>query len=136
MEVGPSLKKLMEQAGPGSDTVVLAGYLAKEYLLMEEYQRRLQEVQDGSSIDASAQKRLDGIKFGPYLQSLPWKVGVNSQDHVLFWEEGDVETLLKGSLAYEDAIELRNSVRNIKMSTSFYGFGAMKSLSPCIFECY
>ena len=118
----------MEQAGPGSDTVVLAGYLAKEYLLMEEYQRRLQEVQDGSSIDASAQKRLDGIKFGPYLRSLPWKAGVNSQDHVLFWEEEDVETLLKGSLAYEDAVELRNSVRTCLL---FYGL-ELKSLSVCL----
>lgn len=110
VDVGPSFQKLMEQAGPGSDTVIMAGYLAKEYLMMEEYRRRLKEVEEGSSIDASAQKRLEGIKFGPYLQSLPWQAGVNAQDHVLFWEDEEVERLLKGSLAYDDAIEIRNSV--------------------------
>lgn len=113
VDVGPSFQKLMEQAGPGSDTVIMAGYLAKEYLIMEEYRRRLKEVEEGASIDASAQKRLEGIKFGPYLQSLPWQAGVNAQDHVLFWEDEEVERLLKGSLAYDDAIEIRNSVRLI-----------------------
>jgi hypothetical protein len=110
VECGSSFQKLMEQAGPGSDTVIIAGYLAKEYLLMKEYEKRVTEVQDGVSIDASAKKRLSSVKFGPYLESLPWKVGVNSQDHVLFWEEGEVEDLLKGSLAYDDAVEIRSSV--------------------------
>jgi len=111
VECGNQFKKLMEEAGPGSDTVIIAGYLAKEYLLMQEYEMRLKDVLGGSSIDASAQKRFESVKFGPYLRSLPWRVGVNSQDHVLFWEEEDVERLLEGSLAYEDAIEIRNSVK-------------------------
>lgn len=113
VEIGSELQKLAEAAGPGSDTVVMAGYLAKEYLVMKEYARRAKEVQDGSSIDASAVKRLEKIKFGPYLESLPWESGVNSQDHVLFWSEDEVESLLKGSLAYEDALEIRNSVSTI-----------------------
>jgi len=35
---------------------------------------------------------------------------VNAQEHVLFWEDEDVEALLKGSLAYDDAIEIRSTV--------------------------
>ncbi|KAL3789226.1 hypothetical protein HJC23_002811 [Cyclotella cryptica] len=111
VDCGPAFKRLMEQAGPGSDTVIIAGYLAKEYLLAQEYDRRLREVENGVLVDSSARKRLERIKYGPYLRSLPWKAGVNAQDHILFWEAGDVDSLFKGSLAYEDAFEIRNSVR-------------------------
>jgi len=114
VDCGPAFKQLFEQAGPGTDTVVIAGYLAKEYLLSQEYERRLKEVDDGTSVDASAKKRLESVKFGPYLRSLPWRAGVNSQEHVLFWEEENVDVLLKGSLAYDDAVEIRSSVSHIR----------------------
>lgn len=61
-------------------------------------------------MDGAAKRRLENVKFKEYLESLPWKAGVNGQDHVLFWSEEDVEELLVGSLAYEDAVEIRNSV--------------------------
>ena len=108
MECGPAFQKLMEQAGPGADTVVIAGYLAKEYLLLKEYDRRLKA---GEKADDNAEmRRLSKIKFAPYLRTLPWERGVNAQEHVLFWEDGDVDSLLKGSLAYDDAVETRSTV--------------------------
>ena len=108
-ECGPSFKQLMEQAGPGADTVILAGYLAKEYLLLDEYDRRLKR---GEKPDDNAEmRRLSRIKFEPYLRTLPWKRGVNAQEHVLFWEDEDVDALLKGSLAYDDAVETRSTVK-------------------------
>jgi hypothetical protein len=100
----------MEQAGPGSDTVIIAGYLAKEYLLLQEYERRSKEVENGVLVDSSATTRLKSIKYGTYLGSLPWKAGVNAQDHILFWEAESVESLLKGSFAYEDAVDIKTSV--------------------------
>lgn len=107
-ECGPSFKNLMEKAGPGSDTVVLAGYMAKEYLLMKEYDRRLKAGEKDD--DNSEMRRLSKIKFAPYFRTLPWERGVNAQEHVLFWENSDVDALLKGSLAYDDAIETRSTV--------------------------
>lgn len=107
-ECGPAFKAVMDKAGPGSDTVILAGYLAKEYLLLKEYDTRLAAGMKDD--DNSEMRRLSKIKFAPYLRTLPWNRGVNAQEHVLFWEDEDVDALLKGSLAYDDAIETRNSV--------------------------
>lgn len=109
LECGSAFQKLLEQFGPGSDTVIVAGYLAKEYLLLKEYDRRLQ---DGAKPDDNTpeMRRLSNIKFAPYIRTLPWERGVNAQEHVLFWEDEDVEALLKGSLAYGDAIEIRTTV--------------------------
>lgn len=108
-ECGPAFQKLIEQAGAGADTVVIAGYLAKEYLLLQEYDRRIKA---GEGSDDNAEMiRLSNIKFAPYLRTLPWSRGVNAQEHVLFWEDGDVDSLLKGSLAYDDAVETRSTRR-------------------------
>lgn len=107
-ECGPAFQKLMEQAGPGSDTVILAGYLAKEYLLLKEYDKRIEA--GAMPDDNSEMRRLSKIKFAPYLRTLPWGRGVNAQEHVLFWEDEDVDSLLKGSLAYDDAVETRATV--------------------------
>lgn len=99
-DCGEAFKKLAEQAGPGADTVILAGYLAKEYLLMQENDKREKE----------GEKATNDIKFGAYLRTLPWERYVNAQEHVLFWEDDYVDNLLKGSLAYEDAVEIRSTV--------------------------
>jgi len=106
-ECGAAFKQLMEKAGEGSDTVVLAGYLAKEYLLLTEYDRRVSRGE--KSDDDNIMRRLSKIKFATYLRTLPWERGVNAQEHVLFWQDEDVDSLLKGSLAYEDAIEIRST---------------------------
>lgn len=89
-ECGTAFQTLMKKAGPGSFTVCMAGFLAKEYLCY-----------------------LEGTetKFGPYLATLPWKRGWNGQEHVLFWKEEDVEELLKGSLCYRESTDLREEVQ-------------------------
>ena len=107
-ECGSAFRKLMEQAGPGSDTVILAGYLAKEYLLLKEFDRRVEE--GATAEDDSEMRRLSKIKFGPYMRTLPWERGINAQEHVLFWSNDYVDSLLKGSLAYGDAIEIISTV--------------------------
>ena len=108
-ECGPSFQNLMKKAGPGSETVILAAYLAKEYLLLKEFDRRISE--GATADDDSEMRRLANIKFAPYLRTLPWGRGVNAQEHVLFWKDEDVDALLKGSLAYKDATETRATVK-------------------------
>ena len=73
-DCGASFRALQSKAGPGSDTVLIAGYLAKEWLLIQEYDK-----QNDSA-------RLETIKFEQYLRTLPWKRGVCSQEHVIFWK--------------------------------------------------
>ncbi|KAL7441458.1 hypothetical protein ACHAXM_011505 [Skeletonema potamos] len=109
MECGPSFANLMKKAGPGSDTVVMAAYLAKEYLLLKEFDKRISE--GATADDDSEMRRLANIKFAAYLRTLPWGRGVNAQEHVLFWKDEDVDALLKGSLAYKDATETRATVK-------------------------
>ena len=89
-ESGEIFKKLMEQAGPGGQTVAIAGVMAKERLISEA-------------------KDTEG-KFGPYLDTLPWKRGINFQEHMLFWSDEDAETLLDGSMCYSEATALRGEV--------------------------
>ena len=90
-ESGEIFQKLMTQAGPGGNTVALAGIVAKERLLAQA---------TGS----------DSTKFGPYFDTLPWERGVNFQEHVLFWSDEDVEKLLKGTMCYSEASSLRQEV--------------------------
>uniref|UniRef100_A0A7S1Y3W3 SET domain-containing protein n=1 Tax=Grammatophora oceanica TaxID=210454 RepID=A0A7S1Y3W3_9STRA len=90
-DCGRAFEEVMEKAGPGGNTVVMAGYLAKEYL-----------------------KYLAGDEsglFGPYLDTLPWERGVNAQEHVLFWSNRDVEENLKGSFCYPESMGLRSEVK-------------------------
>jgi SET domain len=86
---GNTFEKLIEKAGPGGNTVVMAAYLAKEYLISYEK---------------------ENVKFQPYLETLPWERGVNSQEHILFWAESEVETYLKGSFCCQEATDLRSEV--------------------------
>ncbi|KAI2510645.1 hypothetical protein MHU86_3756 [Fragilaria crotonensis] len=85
---GESFSKIMEKAGPGGNTVVMAAYLAKEYLISMEQE----------------------VKFGPYLETLPWERGINSQEHVLFWTDAELDANLGGSFCYAEAKELRSEV--------------------------
>lgn len=88
---GEVFQKLMTQAGPGGNTVALAGIVAKQHLIAQA-------------------KGSDAIKFGPYFDTLPWKRGVNNQEHVLFWSDEDVESLLEGTMCYREATSLREEV--------------------------
>ena len=86
-QCGQVFQKIMEKAGPGGNTVVMAGYLAKEYLCWK-----------------------DGDNYGPYLETLPWERGINAQEHVLFWNSDTIDAILKGSFCYGEAKELQSEV--------------------------
>ncbi|KAL3944183.1 MAG: hypothetical protein SGBAC_001740 [Bacillariaceae sp.] len=88
---GQAFKNLIEKAGPGGNTVVMAGYMAKEYLLAK-------EDANGSSA------------WSPYFDTLPWERGINNQEHVLFWPEEKIDELLVGSTCDAEARSLRDEV--------------------------
>jgi hypothetical protein len=92
---GEAFQALIKKAGPGGNTVSMAGFLAKEYLIMQE------DLNMGN---------YDSTCFGPYLATLPWTRGVNNQEHTLYWPDEEIETFLKGSLCYKEATELRDEV--------------------------
>lgn len=100
-ECGPVYKKLIEKAGAGGNTVVLAGFLATERLRSLAHAKQKQENPDEATADSS---------FGPYLETLPWSRGVNNQEHTLFWEEETIDALLTGTMAYEEVVSLRAEV--------------------------
>jgi hypothetical protein len=92
---GEAFIKLIEKAGPGGNTVVMAGYMAKEYLIT------MEDLKNGKEPSS---------RWASYFQTLPWARGINNQEHILFWSEEMVESLLKGSLCYGEASSLRNEV--------------------------
>lgn len=92
---GEAFSNLIEKAGPGGNTVVMAGYMAKEYLIT------VDELKNGMEPSS---------RWAPYFQTLPWERGVNNQEHILFWSDDMIESLLKGSLCYGEATSLREEV--------------------------
>lgn len=92
---GEAFGNLIEKAGPGANTVCMAGYMAMEYLVM------LEELKND--------KEPSG-RWASYLQTLPWERGTNNQEHILFWSDDMIESLLKGSLCYGEATALREEV--------------------------
>jgi len=94
---GKAFARLIEKAGPGGSTVAMAGFLAKEWL------KALEDVEQGKDLMSSSE-------FGPYLATLPWERGTNSQEHILYWSDDDVGELLSGTMCYGEAIDLRKEV--------------------------
>lgn len=92
-DTGKAFQTLMKKAGPGSFTVSLAGYLAKEYLCYIEG---------------------ENVLFGPYLATLPWKRQINGQEHVLFWSDDEVEEYLQGTFCYRECMDLRSEVQTAR----------------------
>lgn len=85
--IGKGLQALVEKAGPGGNTVALAGFLAQERL------------------------KGDDSAYAPYLNSLPcWKRDVQNQEHILYWDDEEVEELLTGTMSYGEALDLRKEV--------------------------
>jgi hypothetical protein len=106
-DTGKAFQTLIKKAGPGSFTVSLAGYLAKEYLCYIEG---------------------NDVLFGPYLETLPWKRDINGQDHVLFWSSDEVEELLKDSLCWSESNDLRSEVKfSRKILNSVIGPSILKA---------
>lgn len=85
---GKTFQELTEKAGPGANTVVMAAYLAKEYLISTEHD----------------------VNFGPYLQTLPWERGINGQEHIIFWTDDEVDASLIDTFCYKEATDLRSEV--------------------------
>jgi SET domain len=98
---GPLFQALVEKAGPGGNTVVLAGFIAKERLL---------SVNPSSLEGTLAGSDSGSSRYGPYLETLPWERGVNNQEHVLYWSTEQVEQLLTGTMCYGEAVDLRREV--------------------------
>ena len=92
--------------------ILLAGWIAKEYLLGKEYEKYESTTNNLRSSKSNSSDNVErrGIKHWAYLQSIPWKKGDLDQNHIIFWSEDEVERLLKGSFAYEDAILIRKTV--------------------------
>jgi SET domain len=93
-DYGEGFKALIEKAGPGGNTVVLAGYMATEWL---------------KCLDTSDAKI--GSRYAPYLSTLPWSRGMNSQEHILYWDDEEIESTLKGTMCYGEAIDLRKEMK-------------------------
>lgn len=89
-DCGEAFQALIKKAGPGSETVAMAGYLAKEYLIY---------LEGGETV------------FGPYFATLPWDRGMNGQEHILFWSQEDVDTYLKDTFCWTDSADLRGEVK-------------------------
>ena len=77
---------------PSYQMLLLSGFIAKEYLLSK-------GIKDKTT-----------IKHWPYLQSIPWIQNQLGQDHVIFWSQEEVDSLLGESLAYNDALMIRTTV--------------------------
>jgi len=107
-----SFRKLVyDDRIPSWGMILISGWIAKEYMIDCQYNgvasSTTQEVSSG--IDSNNRSR----KHTPYLQSLPWYQGGKlQQEHILFWTDDEIETLLKGSKAYNDAMLIRKTVDN------------------------
>jgi SET domain len=120
-DCGAIFQKVMEKAGPGGNTVVMAGFMAKERLQSLEHQENKKKastaiaasIADAEDASVSINNPLvlpDDSRFGPYLATLPWERGVNNQEHALFWTSDDVESYLHGTMCHDEVKELRNEV--------------------------
>jgi len=104
---GTLFRSIRERKLPSWGMILIAGKIAKEILLCMEYAAV-------GMFDATQARLFKHEGYYPkhkyYLYTLPWGRGELDQDHVLFWSDEEVDTLLRGSLAYDDALLIRNTV--------------------------
>lgn len=111
---GESFRKLIyDNRIPSWGMILISGWIAKEYMIDCEsdnvMESSIQEEDSSGSNNSNNNRR----KHTPYLQSLPWYQGGKlQQEHILFWADDEIETLLKGSKAYDDAMLIRKTVDN------------------------
>ena len=91
---GEAFRLIKDKRLPSWGMILIAGWISKEYL----------------NATISGENIRDRIKHWSYLHTLPWNRGTLGQDHVLFWSDDEVQPLLKGSLAYDDALLIRKTV--------------------------
>jgi hypothetical protein len=99
---GLNFRRIREQQLPSYGMILLCGYMTLEYLIASQQKQMGLHVQiDNDSTSCRM----------PYLTTLPWtQDGMFAQDHVLFWSDEEVNTLLSGSKAYDDALLIRKTV--------------------------
>lgn len=113
-DCGKTFQALIKKAGPGSETVAMAGYLAKEYLIHLEGKQTF---------------------FGPYFDTLPWERGFNGQEHVLFWSKEDVLLKLKDTMCFAESKALREEVKlATKVLNSIIGPSILSARSSDVSE--
>ena len=106
---GGGFQMIKEYEMPDWQLLLVAGWAAKEYMLAK---LNAEKLRGRLSIDEDIETVRNKIKHWPYLKTLPWKQGDLDQEHVLFWSDEKVDTLLKESFAYDDAQLIRSRVQN------------------------
>ena len=119
---GPGFRSIRDDPRiPGRGMVLIAGWIAAERMVDRAATRRRRRGRRHEGGDDGIDDVIDddGIDGGggagegrmPYLQTLPWeRGGPSGQDHVLFWSDEEVRTLLGGSRAFDDAMLVRRTV--------------------------
>jgi len=95
VDCGEAFRELSKLGNAGSQTVALAGWLAKT---------RICDLIDG---DDSIRKRPDDFGVA-YVRALPWSP--EDQDHVIWWRQEEADRLLDGSIMYDEATLIRTQV--------------------------
>jgi len=95
--LGKSLQIMEEELGDEFGPVAsLSAYLASEML-----REQCAEWEEDPSLKGD---------YGPYIAILPTGRAVSEQDHVLWWNDKEVDDLFKGGAAHEKAVALREWV--------------------------
>ena len=108
-DIGGVFQQIKRDRLPSWGMILIAGWIAKEYMLANDFGCASSVEGVGADVGGRNSNR---IKHLPYLQSIPWERGSFGQDHILFWSDEEVETLLKESLAYDDATLIRKTVES------------------------
>lgn len=91
VDCGEDFREIAELGKGGSQTVALAGWLAKT---------RICDLIDGD-------RPTDDFGVA-YVRALPWSP--EDQDHVIWWRQDEADRLLDGSIMYEEATLIRTEV--------------------------
>jgi len=104
-DCGKTFLNLMRNIRSSEYTVIMVGYIAKIYLLMDKRANNANELQE-KNIDIDLSGRYD-----PYLSIFPWKRSMDRQEHTLFWEGAKVNKFLKNNMRYDETVSLRYEVQ-------------------------